>query len=329
MSVTTTSAAPTALKAGLVMILAMASFTAGDTMTKLMAGEVPVGQIIFFRGIVATILTALLAGKSLAQATLIFQKGVLVRSLSDVTGTLCFITALMHVPIANLTAVMQAVPLLVIGFAALFLGETVGWRRTLAILVGLAGVLLVVKPSPTSFTIYDGLSLGLILAIALRDIFTRRLNFDVPSTIIVFANALFVTLSGIVLYPFEEWVALSAASPHPPRCRRPLPHPWLCLHGLDHPHGRHFRYRHLPLFGGALRTAIRHLRLRRITRPMGVHRHCSHRRIRRLCIAARGTRHKKVSGITPEGNGGERNAPHEYAPPHPDCGTLRAMRIMK
>ena len=192
------------------MILAMASFTAGDTMTKLMAGEVPVGQIIFFRGIVATILTALLAGKSIAQATLIFQKGVLVRSLSDVTGTLCFITALMHVPIANLTAVMQAVPLLVIGFAALFLGETVGWRRALAILVGLAGVLLVVKPSPTSFTIYDGLSLGLILAIALRDIFTRRLNFDVPSTIIVFANALFVTLSGILLYPFEEWVALSA-----------------------------------------------------------------------------------------------------------------------
>ena len=209
MSLITTSAAPTALKAGLVMILAMASFTAGDTMTKLMAGEVPVGQIIFFRGIVATILTALLAGRSIAQATLIFQKGVLVRSLSDVTGTLCFITALMHVPIANLTAVMQAVPLLVIGFAALFLGETVGWRRTLAILVGLAGVLLVVKPSPTSFTIYDGLSLGLILAIALRDIFTRRLNFDVPTTIIVFANALFVTLSGIVLYPFEEWVALS------------------------------------------------------------------------------------------------------------------------
>jgi drug/metabolite transporter (DMT)-like permease len=137
------------------------------------------------------------------------QKGVLVRSLSDVAGTLCFITALMHMPIANLNAVMQAVPLLVIGFAALFLGETVGWRRAAAILVGLVGVLFVVKPSPVSFSIYDGFSLGLVVAIALRDIFTRRLNFIVPTAIIVFANAAFVMLSGLVLYPFEDWVALT------------------------------------------------------------------------------------------------------------------------
>ncbi|MGE0005310.1 MAG: DMT family transporter [Parvibaculaceae bacterium] len=209
MSFTAISPAPTAFKAGLVMILAMASFTAGDTTTKLMAGEVPVGQIIFCRGIVATSLTALLAGRALAQAGLVLQKGVLVRSLSDVTGTIFFITALMHMPIANLNAVMQAVPLLVTGFAAMFLGETVGWRRTAAILIGLSGVLLVVKPSPTNFTIYDGLSLGLIMAIALRDIFTRRLNFGVPTRIIVFANALFVMLSGLLLYPFEEWVALT------------------------------------------------------------------------------------------------------------------------
>src|SRR5262245_38622639 len=171
MTLTIASPAPTALRAGLIMILAMASFTAGDTMTKLMAGEVPVGQIIFFRGIVATTLTALLARKALAQAGFALQKGVLVRSLSDVAGTL-FITTLMHIPIANLTAVMQAVPLLVIAFAAVFLGEKVGWRRILAILLGLTGVLFIVKPSPASFTIYDGLSLGLIVAIALRDIFT-------------------------------------------------------------------------------------------------------------------------------------------------------------
>jgi S-adenosylmethionine uptake transporter len=200
---------PTALKAGLVMILAMASFTAGDTMTKLMAGEVPVGQIIFFRGVVATALTALITHKALAQAALALRKGVVVRSLSDVAGTIFFITALMHLPIANLTAVMQAVPLLVIAFAAMFLGEKVGWRRILAILLGLTGVLFIVKPSPASFTIYDGLSLGLIVAVALRDIFTRRLTFGVPTMIIVFANAVFVMLSGLVLYPFEDWVALA------------------------------------------------------------------------------------------------------------------------
>jgi len=112
----------------------------------------------------------------------------------------------MHMPIANLTAVMQAVPLLVIAFAALFLGEKVGFRRILAILVGLFGVLLIVKPTPSSFTIYDGLSLGLIVAVALRDIITRKLTIDVPTMIVVLGNAVIVTLSGLALYPFEDWV---------------------------------------------------------------------------------------------------------------------------
>src|SRR6185503_18128422 len=113
MTLAIASPAPTALRAGLIMILAMGSFTAGDTMTKLMAGEVPVGQIIFVRGIVATvIITAICARLGvLADTALIFQRNVLARSLSDVAGTIFFITALMHIPIANLTAVMQAVPL--------------------------------------------------------------------------------------------------------------------------------------------------------------------------------------------------------------------------
>jgi S-adenosylmethionine uptake transporter len=192
------------------MVLAMASFTAGDTMTKLMAGEVPVGQIIFVRGIVATtIISGICAWLGLlGNAALIFQKHVLARSLSDVAGTILFITALMHMPIANLTAVMQAVPLLVTAFAALILGEMVGIRRVLAILVGLSGVLLIVKPTPASFTIYDGLSLGLIAAIALRDIFTRRLTVRVPTMIVVLANAVLVMLGGLALHPFETWVAL-------------------------------------------------------------------------------------------------------------------------
>lgn len=210
MSLPAASSASNTLKAGLIMILAMGSFTAGDTMTKLMAGEVPVGQIIFVRGIVATVIISAICARLgvIADTVLIFHRNVLARSLSDVAGTIFFITALMHIPIANLTAVMQAVPLLVIAFAALFLGETVGIRRVLAILTGLTGVLFIVKPSPTSFTIYDGLSLGLIAAVAMRDIFTRRLTFNVPTMIVVLANSVIVMLSGLALYPFEDWVAL-------------------------------------------------------------------------------------------------------------------------
>jgi drug/metabolite transporter (DMT)-like permease len=190
------------------MILAMASFTAGDTMTKLMAGEVPVGQIILIRGIVATTIITLICMQQgvITYAPHLLRRTIMGRSLSDMLGTIFFITALMHMPIANLTAVMQAVPLLVIAFAALFLGETVGFRRIVAILVGLFGVLLIVKPTPASFTLYDGLSLGLIVAVALRDIITRKLTIDVPTMIVVLGNAVIVMLSGLVLYPFEDWI---------------------------------------------------------------------------------------------------------------------------
>lgn len=197
-----------ALKAGLYMILAMASFTAGDTMTKLMAGEVPVGQLILIRGMVATLIIVIVCIKQgvLIHAAQAFKRTIMARSLSDMAGTLFFITALMHMPIANLTAIMQAVPLLVIAFAALFLGEKVGLRRTLAILIGLTGVLLIVKPSPASFTFYDGLSLCLIVAVALRDIITRKLTIDVPTMIVALGNSVIVMLSGFALYPFEDWI---------------------------------------------------------------------------------------------------------------------------
>ncbi len=208
MSLTST---PSAVHPGFYMILAMASFTAGDTMTKLMAGEVPVGQIILIRGIVATTVITLICMRVgvINYVPHLIKRTILGRSLSDMLGTIFFITALMHMPIANLTAVMQAVPLLVIGFAALFLGEKVGLRRTLAIVIGLIGVLLIVKPSPASLTFYDGLALGLIVAVALRDIITRRLTIDVPTMIVVLGNAVIVTLSGLVLYPFEDWVTPS------------------------------------------------------------------------------------------------------------------------
>jgi len=139
---------PSALHPGFYMVMAMGSFTAGDTTTKLMAGEVPVGQIILIRGLIATIIITLICIQQgvITYVPHLFKRTILARSLSDMLGTIFFITALMHMPIANLTAVMQAVPLVAIGFAALFLGEKVGWRRVLAIAVGLLVAGIVAGP---------------------------------------------------------------------------------------------------------------------------------------------------------------------------------------
>ena len=128
----------------------------------------------------------------------LFTPKVLARSLLDVAGTFMFLTALMHMPIANLTAILQSVPLAVVLVSVIFLKEKVGLRRTAAILAGFIGVLLIVRPTPSTFTIYELLALGIVFILAFRDLITKRIPAHIPTFIIALANACFVALGGIV-----------------------------------------------------------------------------------------------------------------------------------
>ena len=191
----------TALRAGLLMVLAMGSFVANDTIVKLVGQSLPVGEIIMIRGSVAILLIGLICTwKGLLPALpRIAQPSVLLRSLFDVIATIAFVTALMHMPIANLTSVMQAVPLAVVLLSMVFLKEQVGWRRMAAILGGFLGVLLIVKPSVSSFNHYELLALLIVFAVAMRDILTKRIPARIPTFVIALGNAGFVTLGGAAL----------------------------------------------------------------------------------------------------------------------------------
>lgn len=202
------SSQPAVIRAGLFMVLAMGFFTTNDTLIKLLGNSLPLGEIVFFRGLFASVFLAVAATVTGALPAFphAFQKAVLWRSLLDLGGTFLFIAALMHMPIANLTSIMQAVPLVVTAFAAFFLAEKVGIRRISAIVVGLIGVTFIVKPSPASFTIYDAFALLLVLCVAFRDIVTRNLSLNIPILIIALANAMIVTAGGLVVVLFETWV---------------------------------------------------------------------------------------------------------------------------
>jgi len=189
------------LRSGILMMLAMASFVSNDTLVKLVGPSLPVGEIVFVRGLFSV---SLIAGLCIAQGLvghlrLMASGKVIARALLDCGATLLFITALMHMEIANLTAVMQAVPLAVAGLSALFLGERFGWRRAIAILVGFVGVMLIVKPNPASFSVYDGIALLIVVAVAIRDLVTRRIATAIPSLVVALANASFVTAGGLGL----------------------------------------------------------------------------------------------------------------------------------
>ena len=191
----------TALRAGLFMVLAMGSFVANDTIVKLVGQSLPVSEIIMIRGAMAALILFLICAwqGQLPELPRIAQRSVLLRSLFDVVGTIAFVTALMHMPIANLTSVMQAVPLAVVLLSMVFLKEEVGWRRMIAIIGGFIGVLMIVKPSVSSFNAYELLALLIVLAVAMRDILTKRIPARIPIFVIAFANACFVTLGGVAL----------------------------------------------------------------------------------------------------------------------------------
>lgn len=200
------------LRAGLYMVIAMACFILNDSFIKTIGTTLPLGQIIAIRGVLSVFVVAMICTHQgvLGSVPSLFTPKVLARSLLDVAGTFLFLTALMRMPIANLTAILQSVPLAVVLVSVIFLKEKVGLRRTAAIVAGFVGVLLIVRPTPSTFTIYEVLALGIVFILAFRDLITKRIPDHIPTFIIALANASFVALGGLAfgLYQGFQSVAL-------------------------------------------------------------------------------------------------------------------------
>ena len=130
------------------MLVSMAAFILNDTFVKLASDALPIGQIILVRGLICILLIAVFGYFTgvFKSVPLLFRPAVLVRAVAETASTILYLTALFQLPIANATAILQALPLVVTAGAAVFLRSAVGWRRWCAISVGLGGVLIIVRP---------------------------------------------------------------------------------------------------------------------------------------------------------------------------------------
>lgn len=163
------------LRGILLMVGSMALFAVEDMFLKFAAASLPVGEIIFVSGLFAIPVFWALAhreGQPFFSRDLL-RPVILARNAGEVIGSLGYVAALAAVPLSTVSAVLQATPLAVTMGAALFMGEQVGWRRWSAILVGFAGVLLVVQPGGTGFRPEALFVLVTVAGIALRDLATR------------------------------------------------------------------------------------------------------------------------------------------------------------
>lgn len=199
----------------LLMSGSMAGFTINDTLVKMVGGEMPLSQILTLRGVVATLLIYLLA-RRLGSLRWNLAKGdwglVAARCVAELLSTYLFLTALMVTPLANLTAILQGLPLTITLGAALFFGEPVGWRRMSAILVGFCGILLIVRPGVDGFGSGTLYALGAVIAITARDLLTRRMSSEVPSMVVTLLASLTVLVFGLVASTQVTWQPVTVNS---------------------------------------------------------------------------------------------------------------------
>ncbi|MDZ4134032.1 MAG: DMT family transporter [Paracoccaceae bacterium] len=175
------------LRGILLMIGAMACFALEDMFVKWAAVGLPTGQILLFLGFLGAPVFAALAarrGSSFFSATF-WNPAVMARNAGEMIGTWGFITALAVMPLATISAIIQAMPLAVTFGAAVFLRETVGWRRWSAIGIGFVGVVIVVRPGADGFTTDAFWGLLAVAGLSARDLATR----SVPTRISTFLLA--------------------------------------------------------------------------------------------------------------------------------------------
>jgi drug/metabolite transporter (DMT)-like permease len=191
------------------MLLGQASFTFNDSLIKLAAADMPGGQAIFVRGVMAfaVAFTVCAAMGATSLAPLRGQmRALTLRNIGEIGSTFLFLFALFHMPIATATAILQFVPLAITAAAALFLAEPVGWRRWLATAVGFAGVLIIIRPGGDSFNAFSILALMGVAFSVMRDLSTRSIGRQAPAILLVTISAAVVMLAGLCTVFVEAWI---------------------------------------------------------------------------------------------------------------------------
>lgn len=201
------------MRGAMFMAFSQAAFTTNDTLVKLVAQHLGVGQIMFVRGMFATLLMGILVWRLRQWPSLASLKhpAVLARIIGELGGTTFFLIALANLPIANVSAVFQALPLVITVAAALFFGEYVGPRRWTAILIGFIGVLIIVRPGLEGFNSYSLYVLACVVCCAFRDLATRRIPAEIPTGFVSLLTAGSVAGFGLIITPVTGgWTPLTS-----------------------------------------------------------------------------------------------------------------------
>ena len=189
----------------ILMMFSMFGFAIGDAFLKLATETVPIGEAMALMGIGSSLIFYFVirfSGGPLFNKSL-FEFPMILRNFGDALGTVGIFISLALIPLTTVAAIMQALPLFVIIAAVVFLKEKVGFRRWMAVLFGLVGMILIVRPGSESFNFYTLFAVMGVLGMTLRDIGSRLAPQIIKSEFMAFYASLMCIPIGLVIMFIE------------------------------------------------------------------------------------------------------------------------------
>ena len=189
-------------RGALIMMICMSAFVLNDAFVRLAGDSLPLAQILFIRGLITTVVLlafAIYGGIFSVKVSKKDKLRIFFRSIAEALTAYFLLTAVMNMPFANVTAILQILPMTITLAAAFIFKEKVGIIRISLILIGFLGVILIINPSADGFNLYALYALISVFLITIRDLITRKLSSKVPTLLPTVSASIGVLLFSVIL----------------------------------------------------------------------------------------------------------------------------------
>jgi drug/metabolite transporter (DMT)-like permease len=189
------------LKGMFYMTLAMAFFTLADLSLKWACELLPTGQVMLILGLGCCLLFGTMVKtkneKVFTRSAL--MPAVLLRTVGEALTVIFIFLALINSAFTTVSAILQTLPLLLTLISFLFLGEKVGMHRLLAVAIGFAGVLLIIRPGVDNFDVYSLYAVMAVIGMSMRDIGSRLAPKSISAPLLALYGAMTFSIIGLVM----------------------------------------------------------------------------------------------------------------------------------
>lgn len=192
------------------MVLAAGAFVINDSFFKLASEDLPTFQAMFMRGMAAAVwcLPLVFFTRSAHKMGMIVNRWALLRNGFEIFTVFCFLTALTQMPLADITAIGQLSPMILLIGAALIFKEQLGRTQMVLIAVGFVGAILIAQPTGEGVSPFAILGLFAAVGMAARDLAARMVPSEMPGAVVAYGAVIMVMLASFIASVlFETWVA--------------------------------------------------------------------------------------------------------------------------